>query len=121
MAIIFMGKKNLKIIYATLITSYTAREGLQKAGEEKLKQDSNGDYKKWNIEKLHVHAQSCLTFCAAVDSSPPGSSAHGIFQARTMGWGAISYSGRSSQPRDQTWVSYICRQIPYHHATQEAT
>ena len=46
MAIIFMGKKNLKIIYATLITSYTAREGLQKAGEEKLKQDSNGDYKK---------------------------------------------------------------------------
>ena len=31
-------------------------------------------------------ANSCLTFCDPVDCSPPGSSVHGIFQARTLEW-----------------------------------
>ena len=39
-----------------------------------------------------------------MDCSPPGSSVHGIFQARILKWVAIS-SSRSSQPRDQTYVS----------------
>ena len=35
-----------------------------------------------------------------MDCRPPGSSAHGIFQARILEWGAISYSSGSSRPRD---------------------
>ena len=34
-------------------------------------------------------AQSCLTLSGPVDCSPPGSSVHGIFQARVLEWGAI--------------------------------
>ena len=37
--------------------------------------------------------QSCLTVCDPIDSSPPGSSIHGIFQARALEWGAIAFSG----------------------------
>ena len=37
---------------------------------------------------------------------PPGSSAHGIFQARILEWGASSFSRRSSRPRDRTRVSF---------------
>ena len=38
-------------------------------------------------------AQSCLTLSNPMDSTLPGSSAHGIFQARVPEWGAISFSG----------------------------
>ena len=38
-------------------------------------------------------AQSCLTLSDPMDCSPPGSSAHGIFQARVLEWGAIAFSG----------------------------
>ena len=40
-----------------------------------------------------------------MDCSPPGSSVHGILQARILEWVAISFSRGSSWPRDQTWVS----------------
>ena len=52
-------------------------------------------------------SQSCLTLCNPMDCSPPGSSVHGIFQARILEWVAISFSRGSSQPRDQTQVSHI--------------
>ena len=35
--------------------------------------------------------QSCLTLSDPLDCSPPGSSVHGIFQARVLEWGAILY------------------------------
>ena len=38
-------------------------------------------------------AQSCPTFSDPMDCSPPGSSVHGIFQARVLEWGAIAFSG----------------------------
>ena len=38
-------------------------------------------------------AQSCLTLQDPMDCSPPGSSVHGIFQARVLEWGAIAFSG----------------------------
>ena len=50
-------------------------------------------------------AQSCPTLCNPMDSSLPGSSVHGIFQARILEWAAISFSRGSSQPRDWTGVS----------------
>ena len=37
-------------------------------------------------------AQSCLTLRDPMDCSPPGSSIHGIFQARVLEWGAIAFS-----------------------------
>ena len=37
-------------------------------------------------------AQSCLTLSNPMDCSPPGSSIHGIFQARVLEWGAIAFS-----------------------------
>ena len=37
-------------------------------------------------------AQLCLTFSNPMDCSPPGSSVHGIFQARVLEWGAIAFS-----------------------------
>ena len=52
-------------------------------------------------------AQSCPTLCNPIDCSLPVSSVHGIFQARVLEWGAIFFSRGSSQPRDQTQVSYI--------------
>ena len=36
--------------------------------------------------------QSCPTLCDPMDGSPPGSSIHGIFQARVLEWGAIAFS-----------------------------
>ena len=37
-------------------------------------------------------AQSCVTLSDPMDCSPPGSSIHGIFQARVLEWGAIAFS-----------------------------
>ena len=39
-------------------------------------------------------AQSCPTLSDPMDCSPPGSSIHGIFQARVLEWGAIAFSSR---------------------------
>ena len=50
----------------------------------------------------YVCAQPCLTLCNPMDCSPPGSSVHGIFQARKLEWVSISYSRGSSRPRGQT-------------------
>ena len=54
---------------------------------------------------LSVCAQSRPTLCNPIDGSPPGSSIHGIFQARMQEWVTISYSRGTSRPRDQTCVS----------------
>ena len=51
-------------------------------------------------------AQSWSTLCYPMDYSPPGSSVHGIFQARILEWVAISFSRGSSQPRDRTQVCH---------------
>ena len=49
-------------------------------------------------------------FCNPMDCSVPGSSVHGIFWARILEWGAISFSRKSPPPRDWTCVSCIGRQ-----------
>ena len=64
--------------------------------------------------------QSCPTLCDPVDCSPPGSSVHGILQARILEWVAISFSRGSSQPRDQTQVSRIAGRCFNLWATSEA-
>ena len=42
-----------------------------------------------------------------MDHSPPGSSVHRILQVRILEWVAMPFSRGSSQPRDQTSISYI--------------
>ena len=58
------------------------------------------------IVKVKV-AQSCATLCNPMYCSPPGSSIHGILQARILEWVAISFSRGFSSPRDPTQVSHI--------------
>ena len=60
-----------------------------------------------NNESESKVAQSCLTLCNSMDYSLPGSSIHGILQARILEWVAISFSRGSSRPRDQPRVSHI--------------
>ena len=53
---------------------------------------------------------ACLvaqTLCNPLDYSPPGSSVHGILQARILLWLAISFSTGSSRPKDRTRVSCV--------------
>ena len=57
------------------------------------------------LESESEVTQSCPTLCNPVDCSPPGSSVHGILQARILEWVAISFSRGSSRPRDWTQVS----------------
>ena len=67
----------------------------------------------WSLKESESEvAQSCLTLCDPVDCSLPGSSVHGILQARILEWVVISFSSKntgvgcyfllqgSSQPRD---------------------
>ena len=49
----------------------------------------------WQSNVAQMHA--CPILCYPTDCSPPGPSAHGVFQAKTLEWGAISYSRGSSQ------------------------
>ena len=64
-------------------------------------------------------AQSCPTLCDPVDGRRPGSSVHGILQARTLEWVAISSSMGSSRPRDPTHTFCTGRRVHYHRATWE--
>ena len=64
--------------------------------------------------------QLCLTICDPMDYNLPGSSVHGICQARILEWVAISFLRGSSQPRDQTCVSCTGRPILYHRTTRGA-
>ena len=57
---------------------------------------------KWNEV-----TQSCPTLCNPRDCSLPCFSVYGIFQARVLEWGAMSFSRGSSWPRDWIWVSRI--------------
>ena len=58
-----------------------------------------------------AQSPSRVWLCNLMGCSPPGSSVHGIFQARILKWVAISSSRGSSWSRDQTCVSWIGRQI----------
>ena len=50
-------------------------------------------YWSWYAAAAAKSLQSCPTLCDPIDSRPPGSSTHGIFQARALEWGAIAFSG----------------------------
>ena len=56
-------------------------------------------------------AQSCPSLCDPMDPSPPGSSIHGISQARVLEWVAISRSEGSSRPTQGQNPSPLLRQV----------
>ena len=55
----------------------------------------------WKKVKVLV-SQLCPTVWDSMDNSPPGSSVHGVLQARILEWAAIPFSRGSSWPRDWT-------------------
>ena len=57
--------------------------------------------------RMCLVALSCLSLCDATDCSSPGSSVHGILQARILELVAMPSTRGSSQPRDQTQASHI--------------
>ena len=72
-------------------------------------------WKKWKCSSL-----SLVWLCDAIDGSPPGSSVHGILQARILEWVAIPFSRGSSPPRDQTQASCTASRLFTVWATGEA-
>ena len=56
-----------------------------------------------------VFSRSVVSLCGPMDCSQPGSSVHGIPQARILEWVSVSSSRRSSQPKDRTQVSCLLR------------
>ena len=64
--------------------------------------------------------QPCLTHCNPMDCSPPGSSVHGILQARVLAWVTMPSSRESSQPRDWTQASHTAGRFFTIWATREA-
>ena len=63
----------------------------------------------WKVKVLV--SQSCSTLWDPIDYSPPGSSVHGILQARTLERVAIPFSRGSSWSRDQTQVSHTAGRL----------
>jgi len=63
--------------------------------------------------------QSCPTLSDPMDCSPPGSSVHGIFQARVLEWGAIAFSSENTGNSNfisfskSTFSKFSTRKMPY--------
>ena len=66
------------------------------------------------------HSQLCPTLCNLLDCSLPGSSVHGILQAKILEWIAIPFSKESSSPRDRVQISCIPGRFLTIWATREA-
>ena len=64
--------------------------------------------------------QLCPTLIDPMDHRPPGSSVHGILQARIQEWVAIPFCRGSSPSRDRTWIVSIAGRFFTNWATREA-
>ena len=59
-------------------------------------------------------AQSCPTLSDPMDCSPPGSSVHGIFQARVLEWGAIPFSDCiATKTKENNLLYYTIKKTKY--------
>ena len=101
--------------------SRNLRTGWQKnSAKNELK---TTDKSRWvgNLSNALLDLSACCHFwlCNSTYCSLPGSSVHGISQARILEWVVISFSKGSSRPRDWTCVFCLGRQILYHLATWE--
>ena len=102
------------VLKAKLVISLTVQQPLRKRG---INQQKKVHCLKFEILVKSVlpscvcvctaqSLQLCPTLCNPVDCSPPGSSVHGIMQARIQEWVAIPFSRGSSWPRD--WIPVSC-------------
>ena len=57
--------------------------------------------------------QSCLTLSDPMDCTPPGSSVHGILQARVLEWGAIAFSKVTSLEVTKICSFLLANNIPF--------
>ena len=64
-------------------------------------------------------AQSCLTLSDPMDCSPPGSSIHGIFQARVLEWGAIAFSEERLQGNKKKQLFFLRQKHRLSHLQTE--
>ena len=69
--------------------------------------------------KSESDSHSVAPNSGAVDCGPSGSSVHGVLQEIILEWVAISFSSRSSPPRNRTWVSCIAGRLFIISATRE--
>ena len=93
-------------------------------GQHKLTKVKKITKSKKKVTQFEMHVlccakllQLCSTLRNSVDGSPLGSSVHGILHSRILEWVVMPSSRGSSQPRDQTCVSYISctgRWVLYH-------
>ena len=102
-------------LFSQIISNFPERGILRKAlpDHSEIKEEEIHNYiwknkysSAWKNFKVLV-TWSCPTLCNLMNSSPPGSSVHGILQARTLEWAAIPFSSGSSWLRDWTRVSCI--------------
>ena len=71
----------------------------------------------YSLVSVHAKSISRVWLCDPTNHDPPGSSAHGILQARTQECVAISSTRGSSQTRDQTCISCVScigKRVLYH-------
>ena len=104
-----------KAVDFALVISFSFLDG-QKGPSLHLRSRSQEQRRNTDVSLCSV-TESGQTFCDPVDCGPPGSSAHGILQARIREQFSVSYYRGSSQPRDQTRVSCVScigRRVLYH-------
>ena len=98
---LFKGIRDTKGTFHAKMGTIKNRNGMDLTEAEDIK-------KRWKeyTEELYktelrvvLVTQLCLTLCSHMDCSLPGSSFHGIFQARILEWVAISFFRGSFQPR----------------------
>jgi hypothetical protein len=122
-----IGLKSGLVVEAVIVPCYSSKK------QEKCPPSSPGapceslwqliSWLKIRARAVLCPAQSCPALCNPLDCSPPGSSVHGILQARILEWVAMPSSSGPSQPRDRTHISCVScigGQIIYHCATWEA-
>ena len=87
--------------------SYILAENLFWKIFNQVKATSNYQSDTMTNSKMKSAGHSVLSLCNPMDHRLPGSSVHGILQARLLEWITISFSRVPSWPRDWTWVSCI--------------
>ena len=89
-------------MYSMIITPLKTTTTFSISSHDRVKKKKKGKF---------LVVQLCSTLCDHMDYSPPGSSVHGIFQARILEWVALPFSRGSSQPKDQSWVSHTAGRL----------
>ena len=95
------------LAFSLIISNSNSLFLIEKKPETPPKKECSSGSKVFRGKVNVLVTKLCPTLCNPMDCSPPGSSVHGILQARILEWVAIPFSRRSSWPRDRPRVSYI--------------